>query len=77
MKNLNLSTLLNYKPELMILTVGIVLAGLIAINFLLLFFSVNKIEKRSMKTTQKVIFKPKIKLTTTELPLPSLAPTGS
>ena len=61
----------------MIFTVGIVLVGLIAINFILLFFSCNKIEKVPSKVKSKVIYKPKIKLTTTELPLPSLAATGS
>lgn len=61
----------------MILTLGFILLGLIAINFLLLFFSVNKIEKKSTNSKERIIYQPKTKLTTTELPLPALAPTGS
>ncbi len=59
----------------MILTIAISLAALVAINFLLLKFSTNKIDRTTTKANKKpVVLTPQI---TIELESERLAPTGS
>ena len=60
----------------MLLTITLILSFLVAVNFLLLFFSCNKPTRRT-DTVQKqttIIIKPE---TTTQQAVSQLAPTGS
>ncbi len=58
----------------MILTIAISLAALVAINFLLLKFSINKIDKATKPSKKPVVLTPRI---TIEQESTRLAPTGS
>jgi hypothetical protein len=64
----------------MIITITIILCALVALNFLLLTFSCNKVTKRSPLEPQLVVTKTKVvkavKLTK-QLSTNQLAPTGS
>ena len=64
----------------MILTITLILAALVAINFLLLIFSCNKTDKKIVddrlpRAIQKEVKTPKV--ITSQLKSPELAPTGS
>lgn len=64
------------KQLLMLFTITLILSFLVAVNFLLLFFSCNKTTRRTnIKQKQpKIIIKPE---TTTQQAVSQLAPTGS
>lgn len=62
----------------MILTIAIVLASLVALNFLLLIFSCNKIPKKADKRVPPYLkVKKTATLKTNQLDSGQLAPTGS
>lgn len=61
----------------MILTISLVILALVALNFLLLCFSCNKITKQSKQAKPKVIRNEKPKVASTQLQANPLAPTGS
>lgn len=61
----------------MILTITLILAFLVAVNFFLLFFSCNKTTKKEAPERIQTIKVSKPAMTTTQLPSTQLAPTGS
>ncbi|MCK8480639.1 hypothetical protein [Psychroserpens algicola] len=64
----------------MIITLTLILASLVALNFLLLTFSCNKVTKKTAAQNQLIITKPKsVKVVkpTERLATNQLAPTGS
>ena len=60
----------------MLLTITIIISSLVALNFLLLFFSCNKTSRRTdtVQNTPTIIIKPEI---TKQQVSTQLAPTGS
>ncbi len=69
----NLCILAKLNPKAMLLTITISITVLIAINFLLLAFSCNKIEKRIKVDKKPVILRPDLNIEEEH----RLAPTGS
>lgn len=61
-------------PSTMLLTITISISTLVAINFLLLKFSSNKINRTPKATKKPIVFRPTIAL---EHESGKLAPTGS
>ena len=63
----------------MIMTITVILLSLVAFNFLLLFFSCNKITKKEVSKKPQVSKnkQPKPTLVSSQLPSSQLAPTGS
>lgn len=61
-------------PKSMLLTITLIITALVAVNFLLLIFSSNKINKPKIISKKPVILKPIIPL---KQERKSLAPTGS
>lgn len=61
----------------MILTISLIISALVALNFVLLYFSCNKITKQSKQEKPKVIRNEKPKVASTQLQSNPLAPTGS
>jgi hypothetical protein len=61
----------------MITTIFIILLGLVVMNFLLLFFSVNKTTKRSVSPKEELQIAKTTNLTTNRSIPDRLAPTGS
>ncbi len=61
----------------MILTIILILSVLVAINFLLLFFSCNKTTKKEAIRKPQVIKTERPTLMSNQLPNSQLAPTGS
>jgi hypothetical protein len=61
----------------MILTITLILAFLVAVNFLLLFFSCNKITREKSVRKPKIIKGNNPKVIANQLPSRQLAATGS
>ncbi len=61
----------------MILTITLIIASLVALNFLLLTFSCNKTPKREKAEQPYIIKQTKPAAVTTQLTSRQLAPTGS
>jgi hypothetical protein len=61
----------------MLVTITLILALLVGLNFFLLFFSCNKTSKRSVTETTKVLMPKKEVIKTSQSLEGHLAPTGS
>jgi hypothetical protein len=61
----------------MILTITLILTSLVAINFLLLFFSCNKSTNKEKFEQPYIVRESKPTVATKQLATPQLAPTGS
>lgn len=59
---------------LMLITITLIISFLVAVNFLLLKFSSNKLQNPSKVSKMPVVLKPEV---TIELETEALAPTGS